>query len=180
MTSYPPRSPHRWLYAQEGRTLGQEGRPGPGPAEPADPAGHTLQAHHEYAPAGGGPDGAPGPGQPAGHDELWAMLGYLGVIFLGFLAPLAIYLAKRRSRYVRYHAAQSLNLSVTGTLFNLSALILGGILALDKVTVALVIVLPLAAALWLTTLAYLIRAAIAANRGEHLDLPGWLCVPMIK
>ncbi len=200
MASYQPQS-EQWLHARDdtegldgtdGPMPDQAGQPEPAPRErirpprpaPAGLGEQMLHAHHEYAPAGQVPDGAPDPrGHPAERDseELWAMLSYLGVIFLGFLAPLAIYLAKRgTSRYVRHHAARSLNLSITGTLFNLSALIIGGMLALDTVAVALIIVVPLATALWLTTLVYLVRAAIAADRGEQAGIPGWLCVPMIK
>jgi uncharacterized Tic20 family protein len=118
---------------------------------------------------------------PLGEDaKRWAMLSYLGVPFLSFVLPLAIYLAKLRSAFIRRHSAQALNLSLTVLLYNVSALILGGLLALDDVTVAVVIVAPLLTALWAAALVYLIRAASAASRGEYLAIPGWLCATLAR
>jgi uncharacterized Tic20 family protein len=118
---------------------------------------------------------------PLGEDaRRWAMLSYLGVPFLSFVLPLGIYLAKIRSSFVRRHAAQALNLSLTVLLYNISALILGGLLALDEVTVAVFIVAPLLTALWAAALVYLIRAAAAASRGQYLVIPGWLCATLAR
>ena len=118
--------------------------------------------------------------EPAG-DERWAMLSYLGVPFLGFLLPLAIYLANRhRSRFVRYQSAQALNLAVTGLLYTLCVLILSGILALDSIDVAVLIAIPVAAALWIASLAYVILAATAASRGEYYRIPAWICATIAR
>jgi uncharacterized Tic20 family protein len=106
----------------------------------------------------------------------WAMLAYLGAIFLGPLIPLAVYLTRRnKSPFMRYHAVRALNISVTVALYVICCAILGGMLALDTVTVALAVALPLVFVLWLSMLKYLIRGAVAANRGEAFDVPGWLC-----
>ena len=78
------------------------------------------------------------------------------------------------------HAAQALNVWLTWLLYNISALIVGGLLALDSARVALTVVLPLAATLWLVTLAYLIRAARLASQGREYALPRWLCSRMIR
>ena len=60
------------------------------------------------------------------HEERWAMACYLGALLFWLLAPLAIYLAKRNSStFIRSHAAQAFNLTLTATLFALS----GGIAA---------------------------------------------------
>ncbi len=100
------------------------------------------------------------------------MLGYLGVPFVSFLAPLAVYLARaRQSPFARQHAAQALNLSITLLLYNLCVLILAGILALDSVGVALQVAGPVALALWLAALYFLTRAALSASRGAVLRLP---------
>jgi uncharacterized protein len=108
------------------------------------------------------------------------MLGYLGVPFLGPLLPLAIYLLRKRSSgFVRGHSAQALNLSITGLLYTLCALILYSMLALDTITVALIIVVPLTVALWLATLAYVIVAASRANRGGYYPIPAWLCASIL-
>jgi uncharacterized Tic20 family protein len=136
--------------------------PGDGPATAVD------------APAGATPaDAAPG--------TQWAMLAYLTVPFFGLLVPLAVYLTSlRRSRWVRAHAAQAVNVWLTGILYDLSALILGAVLLLDSPRVALAVVVPLVIVLWLTTLAFLVRAAARASRGETYTFPRWLCAPMVR
>ncbi len=104
------------------------------------------------------------------------MLSYLAVPFLSFLMPLAIRLARgRRPGFVRDQATQALNLSVTGLLYAFCALLLGGILALDSLTIALLIAVPVAAALWVAMLVYVVRAAAAASRGRYLQIPAWIC-----
>jgi uncharacterized Tic20 family protein len=137
--------------------------PGDGPAG----AGDRPQAA-DAAPATG-PEGAQ-----------WAMLAYLTVPFFGFLVPLAIYLLPtRRSPWLRAHAAQAVNVWLTGILYDLSALIVGAALVLDSPRVALAVVVPLVVALWLTTLVFLVRAAARASRGETYTFPRWLCAPMV-
>jgi uncharacterized Tic20 family protein len=114
-------------------------------------------------------------------DERWAVLSYFALPFLGFLPPLAVYLIKlRTSRFARRHAAQALNLAITVTLYNVSGLILGGLLALDTVQVALLVVLPLLAILWIVTLVYLVLAGAAASRGEYRQIPAWLCAELLR
>lgn len=118
------------------------------------------------------------PAEPG--DERIATLSYLGVPFLGPLVPLVIYLLKMRtSDYLRRHAAQALNLSITTLLYTVCALILGTMLALDSIVVALIIVVPLAVALWLATLAFVIVAGSSANRGEYYPIPSWICASLV-
>jgi uncharacterized protein len=114
-------------------------------------------------------------------DERWAMLSYLGVPFLAFLVPLAIYLIKMRSsRYVRSQAAQAFNLSVTVLLYSVCIGIFGVMLALDTPGLGLLAGASLAAALWLVALGYVVRAAIAASRGEHFSVPSWICATIAR
>jgi uncharacterized Tic20 family protein len=109
-----------------------------------------------------------------------ATFGYLGAIFLGPVIPLAVYvLRSRRSTFMRYHAATAVNLSLTVTLYGLCCLILGGLLMLDSATVALIVVLPVGLAIWASALLYLIRGAIAANRGERSEAPDWICAHIV-
>jgi uncharacterized Tic20 family protein len=109
------------------------------------------------------------------------MLGYLTVPISGFLVPLAIYLASLRgSRWLRAHAAQAVNVAITVVLYELSAAIIGAVLVLDSPRVALTVVVPLVAALWLATLAFLVRAAAAAYRGQAYTFPRWLCTPLVR
>ena len=146
-------------------------------------------------PAGAVPAGAPAwvapagaaPGDPAqphvtgAEGAQWAMLAYLTVPFFGFLVPLAVYLMfMRKSGWVRAHAAQSINVWLTGLMYALSATIIGAMLVLDSPHVALAVVVPLITVLWLITLAFLARAAGKASRGETYTFPRWLCTPMVR
>jgi uncharacterized protein len=109
------------------------------------------------------------------------MLGYLTVPVSGFLVPLAIYLASlRRSRWLRAHAAQAVNVAITVVLYELSAAIIGAVLVLDSPGAALTVVVPLVAALWLATLAFMVHAAAAAYRGQAYTFPRWLCTPLVR
>jgi hypothetical protein len=111
----------------------------------------------------------------------FATFGYLGAIFLGPVIPLVIYLTGgRRWPFLRYHAARAVDLSITGLLYALCCLILGGLLLLDSLTVALLVAVPIGFGLWLCVLKYLIRGISAANRGEQYDVPGWICAQIIR
>jgi uncharacterized Tic20 family protein len=125
---------------------------------------------------------APPAGVPAarGRDARLAVLCYAGALLLGFLVPLAGYLASRRAPEVRWHAVQALNLWITVVLYTFCALIIGAMLSLDAVGVALIIVTPLAVALWLVALRFGVRAAVAAGRGDRYRIPSWLCATILR
>jgi uncharacterized protein len=177
LPGYPPLSDHPSLPGYPPAPA-----PWPGPGQPAD----SHVDHDEYIrrPTRGG---APGRGtrsraRPvATEDARRAMLAYLTVPIFGCIVSLAIYLPSLRgSRWLRAHAAQALNVWLTWLLYNISALIVGGLLALDSARLALTLVLPVVAVLWLTILAYLIRAARLASRGREYALPHWLCSQIIR
>jgi uncharacterized protein len=150
---------------------------GPGPASSPIPARVPQDHHHEDAGYVGGAYG------PAGEedDQLWAMVAYLGLIFFAFLPPAAVYLIKRgESAYVRYHAAQALNLWITVFCYTLSFVIIGGILMLDTVSAGLSIGIPLIVAAGVAMLGYAVRGAAAASRGSEYRLPNWICVQMVR
>lgn len=119
-------------------------------------------------------------------DAAWATLGYLGAIllspiFLGPVIPLAAWLSRRdKTPFLRYHAARALNMSMSGLLYAICCGILGAMLALDTVGVALIVALPLLSLLWLVQLRYLIRGALAAQRGEPYELPAWICATFVS
>jgi uncharacterized protein len=148
-------------------------RPGPDDTQSAD------RPAPEAGPQSQAAASKPSPAEPG--DERLATLSYLGVPFLGPLVPLAVYLLKwRASAYVRSHSAQALNLSITTLIYTVCVLILGTMLALDSIVVALVVALPLAVALWLITLGYVIVAGSAANRGDYYPVPAWLCATIVR
>src|SRR5579875_1243208 len=173
---------------------GPRAAPGQVPAEPPGPPVPPGYAHEEPPPwlagqpasvpwpsgAPGAPDGPEPAGRDRDRDDQWAMFGYFGAIFTWLVAPTVVYILKRRSLFVRQHAAQSFNLAATATLFALSIAIIGGLLALDSTRAALVLMVPLLVALWIAVMVYLVRAASAASRGEFYEIPAWICVPMVK
>ena len=121
------------------------------------------------------------PGRIRDGDMTSATFGYLGAIFLGPVIPLIVYaLRARKSPFMRYHAATAVNLSLTGALYGLCCLILGGLLLLDSIAVALVVALPIGFAIWMSMLWYLIRGVVAANRGERYEVPSWICARIVS
>jgi uncharacterized Tic20 family protein len=147
--------------------------PGPAADAPAPVVERGTGEQHRVA----APDSA-GPEQPG--DERLATLSYLSVPFLGPLVPLFVYLIKKgASSYVRSQSVQALNLSITALIYTFCTLILGGMLALDSVTVALIAVVPLAGGLWLATLVFVILAASRASRGDSFRIPAWLCATVL-
>ncbi len=109
------------------------------------------------------------------------MACYLGAIIFWLLAPLAIFLAKRNSSiFIRSHAAQAFNLTLTATLFTVSGAIVGGLLTLDSPMTALVVMGPVFVAFWIVVLRYLVRAASSASRADFYKIPRWLCVSALQ
>jgi len=109
-------------------------------------------------------------------------LAYLGVIVLGPLVPLVAYLLARRrsSWYVRWHATQALNVSLTGLLYAVSGAIVGSLLAIDSVQGALIVMVPIATAGWLIVVVHLVRGAVTARRGDMHSIPSWIATPLVK
>src|SRR5689334_8636189 len=139
----------------------------PAPAEPAA----EEPAPEKGAAAGVARDG----------DISSATFGYLGAIVLGPVIPAAVYVFRsRRSAFLRYHAAAAVNLSLTAALYAVCCLILGGLLALDSITVAVGVALPVAVAIWASMLRYLIRGLCAASRGEEYQVPDWICAHIVS
>jgi len=134
------------------------------------------RARHEYRPDRGLPSWPPGQGE-----EQLCTVAYLCVICCGPVVPLYVYLTRRHtSRFARWHAAQALNTALTGLLYGLSAGIVFGLLTLDKLSTALITVLPVVVIGWAIAVTQLTRAAFAASRGEYRQIPSWLCSPLVK
>jgi uncharacterized Tic20 family protein len=166
--SQPPGQSYGQPYGQQPGTPGQ---PGPGGGLPG------YQPPMQSVPADGGPQGY-GPRGPS-DDHMWALFAYLSPILFSFLGPLIIYLVKmNESKYVRYHAAQALNLIITSTIYWIGVFIVGILLAIVTHGLGLLL-LPLYFVFGAITLVYLIMAAIAANRGELYKIPNWLCLKIV-
>lgn len=149
---------------------------------PQAPGRSALPAAFETLPAAqqaGAGDAPAAPAQPG--DQRLAALGYLGVPLLGPCLPLLIYLfSKRKSGYVRRHSAQAVNLSLTAALYGICGLIAWAMLALDSIDVALMVVVPLVAVLWLVSLGYAVMASVSASRGGCRRIPAWLCATIVR
>jgi Domain of unknown function (DUF4870) len=161
MTSEPPRPAERrpradlWQYWPEA----------------GDRRAWTRGARHPRRPGAGVPEA----------EVTLATFGYLGAVFLGPVIPLGIYLVARRiSPFTRDHVVMALNLSLTWLLYAVCCLIFGGVLLLDSLTTALAVTLPIAFALWLSMVRYLIRGIGAANRGELTEVPAWICARIAR
>jgi uncharacterized Tic20 family protein len=120
-----------------------------------------------------------GPRGPS-DDHLWALLAYLLTFVATIIGPLIVYAVKmNESRYVRYHAAQSLNMAITAYIGGVVAVIVGLVLAVASHGLALVLIIPLFIAYLAAHLVFLILAAIAANRGEYYRVPVFIAIPMV-
>jgi uncharacterized Tic20 family protein len=106
-----------------------------------------------------------------------AVLAYLGIPVAGILPPLWVYVRSRRhSAFARRHAGEALRVASAAVIYGICALIVGAMLALDSVKVAVIVVGPLALALWLAVVVFVSRAAYAASRDRPYQVPGWLRV----
>jgi len=137
--------------------------PSPSPA-PSIPAG---------SPRGYGPRGP-------SDDHLFALLSYALTLVAGFIPPLVIYRVKmHESGYVRFHAAQSLNLGITGLAYATGAFMVGLILGVVTHGAGFLVIIPLFIAIGAGELVFLILAATAANRGELYRIPAVACLPIV-
>jgi hypothetical protein len=106
--------------------------------------------------------------------------GYLGVLLLGPLPPLAVLLVARRAPVLRRHAVQALNTALTWALYLVCAVIAGGVLAMDSATVALLVMIPVVISGWAWLAVLLLRAAADASRGVFRELPAWACATFVR
>jgi uncharacterized protein len=121
-----------------------------------------------------------GPRGPS-DDQLWALLAYLVAFVASVIGPLVIYLIKmNESRYVRFHAAQSLNMGITAVIYALGGTVAGIVLTIFTHGWALLVLIPLFIAFAIAHLVFLILAAVAANRGELYRVPEILSLPLVR
>src|SRR5262249_24418088 len=90
---------------------------------------YGQQAYGQQAYGQQGYDPGYGPRGPS-DDHTWALLSYVLALVASIIAPLVIYLVKmNESRYVRFHAAQALNLGITAIIESIAIFIVGILLA---------------------------------------------------
>jgi uncharacterized Tic20 family protein len=149
-------------------------------AQPHDPAYGGYDPRWGYGPPGN-PE-HPEYGQPTGDETTMALFCYVGALLGGFLVPLILYLIKKNeSRFVRFHAAQALNYTLTQMILLFGLLVPLGVLAI--VTQQPAFLAPVAV-VWVYEIiapyVWMILGAIRSNRGEWYTLPKWTCFRMIR
>ena len=137
------------------------------------------------------PPGQPGYGQQdnpqgqsprgASDDQTWAMLSYILALVASIIAPLVIYLVKmNQSRYVRFHAAQALNMGITAFIESIAILIVGIFLAIATHGFGILLMVLAFLALGIAHLVYLILGAVRSNQGQLFRVPTIICFRMVR
>ena len=137
------------------------------------------------------PSGQPGYGQQdnpqglspreASDDPALAMLSYILALVASIIAPLVIYLVKMNgSRYVRFHAAQALNMGITAFIESIAILIVGILLAVATHGLGILLMVLAFLALGIAHLVYLILGAVRAYHGEPFRVPTIICFRMVR
>lgn len=131
-----PHDPHDPLAdPHEGSPASGPQGAGPPPGWYLDPTGVSRwwdgqawgMAAHELAPPvqAGAPGSPAAPYGPPRPNKTLAILSHLGVVLGGFILPLVIYLAAdRNDAYVRHHASEGLNFSLSILVLQLGSFIL--------------------------------------------------------
>jgi uncharacterized protein len=120
--------------------------------------------------------------RPQSDDRAWATVAYLTPFVVSFLGPLIIYILKRNeSPFIRYHAAQALNMIITVTVYSVILLGLGTGAAADGHGALFVLAFLLWLIMGFVYLVFLIVATVGANRSDRpYRVPGWLCLRVIR
>jgi len=127
-----------------------------------------------YDPQGYGPRGA-------SDDRTWALLSYVLALVASIIAPLVIYLVKmNESRFVRFHAAQALNMGITAIIESVGIFIVGILLAVILHAFGFLLMLLAFLALGIAHLVYLILGAVRSNQGQLFRVPTIICFRMVK
>jgi len=142
--------------------------------------GYGQQAYGQQAgPQGYNPQGY-GPRGPS-DDHTWALLSYVLALVASIIAPLVIYLVKmNESRYVRFHAAQALNLGITAIIESIAIFIVGILLAVILHGFGILLMVLAFLALGIAHLVYLIMGAVKSNQGQLFRIPTIICFRMVR
>ena len=153
---------------------------GQGYGQQAGPQGYGQQSYGQqsgsqgYNPQGYGPRGP-------SDDHTWALLSYVLALVASIIAPLVIYLVKmNESRYVRFHAAQALNMGITAIIESIAIFIVGILLAVITHGFGILLMFLAFLALGIAHLVYLIVGAVKSNQGQLFRVPTIICFRMVK
>jgi uncharacterized Tic20 family protein len=147
----------------------------PGYSQQDSTQSHTQPGYSQQdSPQGYGPRGA-------SDDQTWAMLSYILALVASVIAPLVIYLVKmNESRYVRFHAAQALNMGITAFIESIAIFIVGILLAVATHGFGILLMVLAFLALGIAHLVYLILGAVRAYQGEPFRVPTIICFRMVR
>ncbi len=130
-------------------------------------------------PQGDNPQGY-GPRGPS-DDHTWALLSYVLALVASIIAPLVIYLVKmNESRFVRFHAAQALNMGITAVIESIGIVIVGILLAVVTHGFGILLMFLAFLALGIAHLVYLILGAVRSNQGQLFRVPTIICFRMVN
>ena len=142
--------------------------------------GYGQQAYGQQGYGQQGYDPGYGP-RGASDDRTWALLSYVLALVASIIAPLVIYLVKmNESRFVRFHAAQALNLGITAIIESVGIFIVGILLAVILHGFGFLLMLLAFLALGIAHLVYLIMGAVRSNQGQLFRVPTIICFRMVK
>jgi hypothetical protein len=121
-----------------------------------------------------------GPRGPS-DDHLWAALAYVLAFVASIIAPLVIYLVKmNESRFVRFHAAQSLNMGITAVIYSVAIVVISVLAAIVSHGFGFLVIIPLFIAFGVAHLVFLVMAAVKAGQGQLYRVPAIICIPMVR
>jgi uncharacterized protein len=156
----------------------------PGYGQQASPPGYGQPGYGQQAtqPAYSQQDNPQGYGpRGASDDQTWAMLSYVLAFVASIIAPLVIYLVKmNESRYVRFHAAQALNMGITALIESIAIFVVGILIAAVTHGFGILLLALAFLALWIAHLVYLILGAIRSYQGQLFRVPTIICFRMVR
>ena len=154
------------------------------------PQGYGQQGYSQqgYSQQNYGQQGGPQGNNPQGYgprgpsdDHTWALLSYVLALVASIIAPLVIYLVKmNESRFVRFHAAQALNMGITAIIESIAIVIAGILLAVVTHGFGILLMFLAFLALGIAHLVYLILGAVRSNQGQLFRVPTIICFRMVK
>jgi uncharacterized Tic20 family protein len=166
-------------YGQQ--NYGQQGDNQQGDSQQGDSQQNYGQQNYAQQgdPQGYNPQGY-GPRGPS-DDHTWALLSYVLAFVASIIAPLVIYLVKmNESRFVRFHAAQALNMGITAFIESIGIFIVGILLAVITHGFGILLMLLAFVALGIAHLVYLILGAVRSNQGQLFRVPTIICFRMVS
>jgi uncharacterized Tic20 family protein len=130
----------------------------PPPGLPSQVSAHGSNPHAPYHP---------------NSDELtMAMLMHLLSLLTGFLAPLILWLVKKEeSAFINHHGKESLNFSISVTLYTVGLTIVMMVLGVITFGIGFIVLVPIYFLLIIGFYIVEILACIAASRGEWHRMP---------